>query len=158
MTALKARLEDYKIFSVDEFVSLISVDSIPILKRFTNVVIGLAVIVGFLVVFLSMYTAVLERTREIGILKALGASPGYIMSILLRETLVLAVAGAIAGILMSYGTRWIMKVFVPTMPMLIVYSWWPWAVIIALSGSLIGAIYPGLKASRQDAIEALAYD
>lgn len=158
ITALKARLEDYKIFSVDEFVSLISVNSIPILKRFTSVVIGLAVVVGFLVVFLSMYTAVLERTREIGILKALGASPRYIMAILLRETLVLAVAGAVAGILMSYGTQWIMKVFVPTMPMLIVYAWWPWAALIALSGSMIGAIYPGLKASRQDAIEALAYD
>ena len=105
---------------MDQFVSLISVDSIPILKRFTRVVIGLAVIVGFLVVFLSMYTAVLERTREIGILKALGASPGYIMGILMRETLLLAVAGAIAGILMSYGTRWIMQVFVPTMPMVIV--------------------------------------
>ena len=156
--ALNSLLSTYKIFSVDQFVSLISVDSIPILKRFTNVVIGLAVVVGFLVVFLSMYTAVLERTREIGILKALGATPGYIMAILMRETLVLAVAGAIAGILMSYGTRWIMKVFVPTMPMLIVYSWWPWAAIIALTGSLIGAIYPGLKASRQDAIEALAYD
>ena len=70
---LKMKLEDYKVFSVDEFVSLISVDSIPILKRFTDVVIGFAVVVGFLVVFLSMYTAVLERTREIGILKALGA-------------------------------------------------------------------------------------
>jgi putative ABC transport system permease protein len=158
ITALKERLEDYKVFSVDEFVSLISVDSIPILKRFTSVVIGLAVVVGFLVVFLSMYTAVLERTREIGILKALGASPGYIMAILLRETLVLAVAGAAAGILMSYGTRWIMQIFVPTMPMLIVHGWWPWAALIALTGALIGAIYPGLKASRQDAIEALAYD
>ena len=80
------------------------------------------------------------------------------MSILMRETLVLAVTGAIAGILMSYGTRWIMKIFVPTMPMLIVPSWWPWAALIALTGSLFGAIYPGLKASRQDAIEALAYD
>ncbi len=156
--SLKVKLEDYKVFSVDEFVSLISVDSIPILKRFTNVVIGLAVIVGFLVVFLSMYTAVLERTREIGILKALGASPGYIMAILLRETFFLAVAGAIAGVLMSFGTQWIMRVFVPTMPMLIVYAWWPWAALIALTGSLIGAIYPGLKAARQDAIEALVYD
>ncbi len=91
--SLKDKLMDYKIFSLDEFVSLISVDSIPILKRFTRVVIGLAVVVGFLVVFLSMYTAVLERTREIGILKALGASPGYIMTILLRETFMLAVAG-----------------------------------------------------------------
>ncbi|MEQ1884863.1 MAG: FtsX-like permease family protein [Bryobacteraceae bacterium] len=156
--SLHAKLEDYKVFSLDEFVSLISVDSIPILKRFTNVVVGLAVIVGFLVVFLSMYTAVLERTREIGILKALGASPGYVMSILMRETLALAVAGAIAGILMSYGTQWIMKVFVPTMPMLIVHAWWPWASLIALVGSALGAVYPGMKASRQDAIEALAYD
>jgi putative ABC transport system permease protein len=158
IAALTARLEDYKIFSVDQFVSLISVDSVPILKSFTRVVIVLAVIVGFLVVFLSMYTAVLERTREIGILKALGASPGYILAILMRETLVLAVAGAIAGMLMSYGTQWIMKVFVPTMPMLIVYTWWPWAALIALTGSLMGAIYPGLKASHQDAVEALAYD
>ncbi len=155
---LKSKLEDYKIYSVDEFVSLVSVDSFPMMKRFTNVVVALAVVVGFLVVFLSMYTAVLERTREIGILKALGASPGYIMSILMRETLVLAIAGAIAGILMSYGAQWLLQAFVPTMPMLIVYTWWPWSAVIALTGSLIGAIYPGLKASKQDAIEALAYD
>ena len=156
--ALKQKLDDYRVFSVDEFVSLISVDSVPILKTFTKVVIGVAAIVGFFIVFLSMYTAVLERTREIGILKALGASPGYIMAILMRETFVLAIIGAAAGILMSYGTRWIMNTFVPTMPMLIVHSWWPWAGLIALTGSLIGAIYPGLKAARQDAIEALAYD
>lgn len=155
---LKSKLEDYKIYSVDEFVSLVSVDSFPMMKRFTNVVVALAVVVGFLVVFLSMYTAVLERTREIGILKALGAAPGYIMSILMRETLVLAIAGAIAGILMSYGAQWFLQAFVPTMPMLIVYTWWPWSAVIALTGSLIGAIYPGLKASKQDAIEALAYD
>jgi putative ABC transport system permease protein len=40
----------------------------------------------------------------------------------------------------------------------IVPDWWPWAALIALLGSLIGALYPGLKAARQDAIEALAYD
>ena len=158
VASLKAKLDDYKVFSLAEYVSLISVNSIPILRNFTRVVIGLAVIVGFLVVFLSMYTAVLERTREIGILKALGASPHYIMQILMRETFVLAVAGAVAGILRSYGTQWIMRIFVPTMPMTIEHAWWPWAALIALTGSLIGAIYPGLKASRQDAIEALAYD
>jgi putative ABC transport system permease protein len=88
-----------------------------------------------------MYTAVLERTREIGILKALGASPSYIMTILLRETFLLAVVGAIAGILMSYGTQAILQVSVPTMPMLIAHAWWPWSALIALTGSLIGAIY-----------------
>jgi putative ABC transport system permease protein len=129
-----------------------------LLKDFTKVVIGLAVIIGLLVVFLSMYTAVLERTREIGILKALGASPGYILSILLRETILLSIVGTIAGIFMTYGTRSLMHVFVPTMTQVIVPDWWPIAAGISLVGSLIGAIYPGLKAARQDAIEALAYD
>jgi putative ABC transport system permease protein len=156
--SLKKKLEDYKIYSVEEFTSLISVDNIPLLRRFIAVVIGLAVIVGFLVVFLSMYTAVLERTREIGILKALGASPGYILAILVRETILLAVAGTAVGILMSYGTRTLMRVMAPTMTQVIVPDWWPWAALIALVGSLIGALYPGLKAARQDAIEALAYD
>ncbi|HTD42738.1 MAG TPA: FtsX-like permease family protein [Bryobacteraceae bacterium] len=156
--SLKKKLEDYKVYSVEEFTSLISVDNIPLLRRFIGVVIALAVIVGFLVVFLSMYTAVLERTREIGILKALGASPGYILGILVRETILLAVAGTVAGILMSYGTRALMQVMAPTMTQVIVPDWWPWAALISLIGSLIGALYPGLKAARQDAIEALAYD
>ena len=105
-----------------------------------------------------MYTAVLERTREIGILKALGASPAYVLSILLRETILLAIVGVAAGILMTYGTRYLLEVFVPAFSTDIVYEWWPRAAMIALVGSLIGAIYPGLKAARQDAIEALAYD
>lgn len=155
---LKMKLGDYPVFSMEEFTSLISVDSIPIVKQFTVVVIGLGVIVGFLVVFLSMYMAVLERTREIGILKALGASPGYIMSILLREAVLLAIVGTLAGILMTYGTRSLLHFFAPTWTASIVKLWWPISGLIALGASLIGAIYPGLKAARQDAIEALAYD
>ena len=158
LDSLKKKLQDYKIYSVEEFTSLISVDNIPILKRFIGVVIGLAVVVGFLVVFLSMYTAVLERTREIGILKALGATPGYILGILMRETILLAIAGTAAGILMTYGTRSLMGLLAPTMTQVIVPDWWPWAAIISLVGASAGAVYPGLKAARQDAIEALAYD
>ena len=156
--SLKDKLPDYKIDSMEEYISLISPDNIPMLKPFTSVVIGIAVIVGFLVVFLSMYMAVLERTREIGILKALGASPGYILGILLRETVLLAIAGTIAGILMSYGARWLMQMLVPMFTTNIVPGWWPYAGLIALIGSLIGALYPGFKAARQDPIEALAYD
>jgi putative ABC transport system permease protein len=155
---LKEKLPDFSIYSVDEYVSLISANNIPMLRQFTGVVIGIGVVIGFLVVFLSMYTAVLERTREIGILKALGASPSYVLSILLRETILLAIAGVAAGILMTYGTRYLLTVFVPSFTTDIVYMWWPRAAVIALVGSLIGAIYPGLKAARQDAIEALAYD
>jgi putative ABC transport system permease protein len=156
--ALKEILPDYKVDSMEQYLSLVSVDAIPLLKPFTNVVVGVGVLVGFLVVFLSMYTAILERTREIGILKALGASPGYILRVLMRETVLLAVAGAIVGITMSYGTRALLRAAAPTMTMAIAYSWWPGAAGVALAGSIVGAVYPGLKAARQDAIEALTYD
>ena len=52
------------------------------LGTFINVMIGIAVVVGFLVTFLSMYTTVIERTREIGVLKSLGASKRYIVQII----------------------------------------------------------------------------
>jgi putative ABC transport system permease protein len=155
---LKQKLPDFPIYSMEEFVSLISIDSIPALRNFIWVIITLGVLIGFLVVFLSMYTAVLERTREIGILKALGASPGYIVGILLRETAVLAVVGSVLGVIFTFGTRLLISTMVPTMTQAIVPDWWPIAGGIALVGSLLGATYPGLKAARQDAIEALAYD
>ncbi len=158
LSELRGMLEDYKVYTVQEYTDLISVNNVPLLKNFTNVVIVLTVIWGLLVVFQTMYTAVLQRTREIGILKALGASPGYILGVLLREAVLLAIVGAIAGILMTYGTRALMHRFVPTMTQVIVPDWWWRALVIALTGAILGALYPGLKAARQDAIEALAYD
>jgi putative ABC transport system permease protein len=159
IASLRTRMKEYQIRSMREYTELYSVASVPMLKEFIYVVIALGVLVGFLVVFLSMYTAVLERTREIGVLKALGASPGYILTILLRETILLAVAGSLAGILFSYGTRFaITNIIHGSLIQAIVYDWWPITAAIALVGAMLGALYPGLKAARQDAIEALAYD
>jgi putative ABC transport system permease protein len=155
---LKIRLKDYMVYSMEEQTSLVTANNLPLIQNFTKVVIGISVVVGFLVVFLSMYTAVLERTREIGILKALGASPGYILGMLLRETLLLAIFGSIAGILMTYGAQLLLDTFAPTFPMVIVKEWWPRTAALAIAGSLAGALGPGFKAAKQDAIEALSYD
>jgi putative ABC transport system permease protein len=144
---------------MEELVSLISVNNTPGLSAFIGVIIGLSIVVGFLVVFLSMYTSVLERTREIGILKALGATPAFVLSILLKETFLLAVFGSLLGIVFSYVTRWLIITLVPaSLSQYIVPDWWPIAGGIALAGALLGSAYPGWRAARQDPIEALSYE
>lgn len=159
MAFLRDKLAGYPIYSMEEFVSLISVNNTPGLAAFIWVIIGLSIVVGFLVVFLSMYTSVLERTREIGILKALGGTPAFVLSILLKETALLAVFGSALGIALSYVTRWLIMTFVPaSLSQYIVPDWWPIAGGIALAGALLGAAYPGWRAARQDPIEALSYE
>jgi len=156
---LRTEMPGYQIYTVEEFTSLLSINSVGLLRNFIGVVIGVAVIVGFIVVFMAMYTAVLERTREIGILKAVGASSGLILGLLIRETLLLSILGSIAGILLTYGTQWLMQHAVPaSLTQETVYLWWPIAGGIAILGSLLGVIVPGIKAIRQDATEALTYE
>jgi len=157
--AVKPELVDYPIYSMDELVSLFSVGNVPGLKAFIYVIIGLSIVVGFLVVSLTMYAAVLERTREIGIMKALGAHPGDVMNILVRETLMLALAGWVIGVLLSFAaTGAINRSIRASLQAVIVPDWWPIALGIAVAAALLGAVYPGLRAARQDAIEALAYE
>ncbi len=121
----RGRLEDYPIFSMKEFTSLLNVNNIPALAGFIAVVMGIGVVIGFAVVCLSMYMAVLQRTREIGILKSLGASKAFILGIILSEALFLGLGGTILGILMSYGAASLIHALKPaSLPMVIVYEWW----------------------------------
>lgn len=157
--ALRLKYPGDPIYTMEYFTSLLSVNSLGLLRNFIYVVIGIAMTVGFIVVFMAMYTAVLERTREIGILKAVGSSSALILSMLLRETLLLAVIGTVAGIVLTYGTQWLITHFAPGgMSQETAYRWWPIAGTVAIVGSLIGAIVPGVKAVRQDATEALSYE
>jgi putative ABC transport system permease protein len=152
-------LEDYPIANMEDFTSMLNVNNIPALKAFTYVMIGIGVVIGFAVVCLSMYMAVLQRTREIGILKSMGAAKGFILGIILAEAAMLGVGGSILGILMSYGAYYLIHTLVPaSFPMIIVYEWWPIASAITLAATILGALYPGLSAASHDPIEALAYE
>jgi putative ABC transport system permease protein len=159
IAALKQPLDGYPIYSMQEFTALFNANGIPALAEFTEVVVGIAVLIGFAVVCLSMYMAVLQRTREIGILKALGASRWYVLNIILSEAVLLAISGTVAGIAMSYGVQWLLRTFAPaTFSPAVDPSWWPIAAAIALTGAVLGALYPGLHAAAMDPIEALSYE
>ncbi len=151
-------MENYNIMSIGEYLALMSADNIPLLSTFIDIMIGIAVVIGFVVIFQSMYTAVLERTREIGILKSLGASKLYIVRIILRETLVLAVAGIVAGIAISVVAAHAIRYKLPTVPVEFTSGWTLRATVIAIVGSMVGALYPAFKAAQKDPIDALAYE
>jgi putative ABC transport system permease protein len=141
-----------------EWLSMMTPEKLPGFNVALNIVTGIAVIVGFLVIFQSMYTAVLERTREIGILKSMGASKLGIMGVVLRETAVLAAAGVLLGIAATFGVRVLLYHVFPTQHFEITTRWIALGAAIAFAGSMLGAMYPAWMASRKDPIDALAYE
>ncbi|HEY3974273.1 MAG TPA: ABC transporter permease [Candidatus Sulfotelmatobacter sp.] len=151
-------MEKYSVRSMQEYLSMMTPDNLPGFDIAINIVIGVAVVVGFLVIFQSMYTAVMERTREIGILKSIGASKLYIVNVVLRETMLLAVVGIIAGIIISLVTRRVIMMERPVLRLFWSNQWALRAALIAALGALAGALYPALKAAQRDPIDALAYE
>jgi putative ABC transport system permease protein len=151
-------LENWSVQTTEELISQLTPERMPGFNVALHVVIGIAVVIGFLVIFQSMYTAVMERTREIGILKSMGASRGGIVSVVLRETGLLAITGVILGVAATYLLRILLHARFPTLSFQITGRWVASAVIIALLGALFGALYPALKAARKDPIDALSYE
>jgi putative ABC transport system permease protein len=151
-------LEDYQVMTMDEWYSLLTPNRIPALNIAMRVVIAIAVIIGFLVIFQSMYTSVLERTREIGILKSMGASNFAIVSVVLRETAVLAVAGVLAGVAASFAVKALIAYRFPSLYLDMNAAWVIKGSVIALVGSVLGSLYPAWMAARKDPIDALAYE
>jgi putative ABC transport system permease protein len=151
-------LANYKIQTMADLISLYTPSRLPGFDLALSVVIWIAVIVGFLVIFQSMYTAVLERTREIGILKSLGSSKLTIVSVVLRETGLLAVAGVLLGIVATYGVRALLTLKFPTFSFELTAPWIGKGALIAFAGSVLGALYPAWMAARKDPIDALAYE
>ena len=142
-------------FTEDVFTSI--EQNIPYLPVFLRVLVGLAAVVSALVVMLAMYTTITERTREIGILKALGASRGYIIGLIEKEALLISVIGLIAGFILSFLAGYLIRKFYG-LPFEFTWSWALTAAAIGLLGGGLGALYPAVRASNLDAVSALAYE
>lgn len=155
---IRKLLPDHKVLSVREYMSMMTSNSLPQLQDFVTAMIGIAVGIGFLVIFLSMYTTITERTREIGILKSLGASKAFIIRAILEEAGLLCIVGIIAGMIGTVVVRDLIEAYYPTVPVQPTVDWFVRAAALAIVGGLIGAFYPALRAAKLDPIDALGYE
>jgi putative ABC transport system permease protein len=151
-------MERYVAVSMAYYLSMMNPSTYPGLSSFIDVVIGISIIIGFIVIFQAMYAAVMERTREIGILKSMGASKLYIVNVILRETVMLAVLGIVVGVLFSLAARVGIMQRLPLLRVIVTGGWILKTTIIAIVGAIFGALYPAYKAAQKDPIEALAYE
>jgi putative ABC transport system permease protein len=151
-------MDRYVASSMATYLSMMTPTNYPYLSTFLRVVIGISVVIGVLVIFQAMYTAVMERTREIGILKSMGASRLYIVDVVLRETVLLALGGVVLGVAFSLTARAILAHKLPLLQVIVSSGWIARAALIAIASAVAGALYPAFKAARKDPIDALAYE
>jgi putative ABC transport system permease protein len=111
-----------------------------------------AFIVAVAVIMNTMVMAVMERTREIGTLRAIGASRRLILGTILAEILLLSLIGGIPGASLSMPMAALMRTRLPT-PMQLTQI-----VLFAVVAGIVGGLYPAWRATRVDPIEALRYE
>lgn len=147
-----------RVISMEEYLSLMNTSHLPDLEPFIHSMVGLGVAISFLVVFLATYTIVLERTHEIGVLKALGASRSQVISLILEETVIMAAFGVLVGLGATWGTLFVLHHSLPSLSILIPGRWVGYAIALALAAAMAGAFYPAFRAARFDPVDALAHE
>ena len=155
---LEERFLTYHAVPMRDLVSIMANTSLPALDAFLTLVVAVAVTIGALVIFLSMYTTISERTREIGILRSMGASKGFVVALVLQETVWLCLAGVVLGLAASFAIVAAVPSFFPTLQLMITGEWIVRAGLLAVASGLVGAVYPSIRAAAQDPVEALAYE
>ena len=154
---LKASQEnDFEMFSSDSLVSIIKENTTNF--RLAAVAIGIMTLLGAAIGLMNiMLVTVTERTREVGICKALGATRKNILWQFLTEAIIICQIGGIIGILLGIlvgnGVTQLMGG-----TFLIPWDWITMAIIVCTLVGLASGIYPAMKAARLDPIEALRYE
>ncbi len=133
-------------------------DKFGVMFLYIDVVNVLAMAIAFLFIMITLYTMVLQRTRDIAILKSSGASSGYILRQVLTEALLLTGTGAVLGVALSYLAGWAIQQVRPLLTVEITLRWVLTGLACAIAGAVLSALYPAWRATRVDMISALSYE
>lgn len=118
----------------------------------------IALIIAFLFIMVTLYTMVLQRTREIAILKSCGASDALLLRQVLAESLLLTGAGLAAGVAMSFLAAGSIHTLRPLLTVTITWQWVAIAAVAAAAGAIVAGAYPAWRATRVDVGEALTLE
>ncbi len=154
---LQERFKGYKITPMAQ-VSKVMQDNVVGLKQFKEALTSMAVIVSFMVVLLAMYTTIIERTREIGILRAMGASQRTVVQYIIGESFLICLAGVVAGMGLAVLGAWGLPEIFPTLSVQLSSQWALIASALGLVGGLLGSFYPAWRAARLDPIQSLNFE
>ena len=125
---------------------------------YVDAVNAVAMVIAFLFTMVTLYSAVLQRRREIAILKSCGASGVYIWRQVMGEALLLTAGGVAVGVAMSFAGGWIIETLLPLMTVTITLPWIAIAIAAAAAGAAISSIYPAWRAVKVDMVEALSFE
>lgn len=129
-----------------------------IMYVYVDVVNAVTLVVAFLFILVTLYTTVIQRRREIAILRSMGATRGYILGEVAAESAILTACGTAAGVAMSFGAAAAIEAARPLLTVTITWGWILIAGAAAGAGAAAAAIYPAVAAVRTDVVAALTLE
>jgi putative ABC transport system permease protein len=148
--------EDFTVMTQDDVLDLFS-QFLNMATALVSAIAAISIIVGGIGIMNIMLVTVTERTREIGIRKAIGATNMAIMFQFLVEAVIITLLGGIFGVLLTYGVAWGVRVKTTLNPAITLDVLWL-AVGLSIVIGVIFGLMPALRAARKNPIEALRYE
>ncbi|KAB7731094.1 FtsX-like permease family protein [Rudanella paleaurantiibacter] len=151
--------DSFRIERADELAK--DLDETTGVLRIGGFVVGFITLLGAAIALMNiMLVSVTERTREIGIRKSLGATPQLIRMQFLIEAIVICVLGGIGGVVLGLGIGNLISLVVSQGEgaFVVPWGWMMLGILICVAVGLFSGIYPAIRASRLDPIEALRYE